>query len=50
MSQIIDFKPFSNVTAAAQLDAFIAWAQSTLPKGVASKRVYAGIRWDMCWR
>lgn len=47
MSNIIDFKPLSYLKAAAQLDAFIAWAQATLPKGVPSERVHAGIRWDM---
>lgn len=47
MSQIIDFKPLSHAKAAAQLDAFITWAQSTLPKGVPNQRVHAGIRWDM---
>lgn len=47
MIQITDFKPLSNVKATAQLDAFIAWAQSTLPKGVPNQRVLAGIRWDM---
>ena len=47
MSNIIDFKPQVHLEAAAQLDAFIAWAQATLPKGVSSKRVHAGIRWDM---
>lgn len=47
MSNIIDFKPLSHLKAAAQLDAFIAWAQATLPKGVPNQRVHAGIRWDM---
>ena len=47
MSSIIDFKTQSHLEAAAQLDAFIAWAKATLPKGVTNKRVYAGIRWDM---
>lgn len=47
MSNIIDFKPLSHLKAAAQLDAFITWAQATLPKGVANQRVHAGIRWDM---
>ncbi|MBB3231155.1 hypothetical protein [Halomonas stenophila] len=47
MSNIIDFKPQSYLKAAAQLDAFIAWAKATLPKGVRNERVYAGIRWDM---
>lgn len=47
MSNIIDFKPFSHLKAASQLDAFIAWAQATLPKGVPNQRVHAGIRWDM---
>ncbi|WP_417788460.1 hypothetical protein [Stutzerimonas xanthomarina] len=47
MNNIVDFKPISHVKAAAQLDAFIAWAQSTLLKGVPNQRVRAGIRWDM---
>lgn len=47
MSSIIDFKPQSCLKAAAQLDAFIAWAKATLPKGTLNKRVHAGIRWDM---
>lgn len=47
MSNIIDFKPQTHLKAAAQLDAFISWAQATLPKGVPSKRVHAGIRWDI---
>ncbi|NVE90672.1 hypothetical protein [Vreelandella titanicae] len=47
MSSIIDFKPQSHLKAALQLDAFIAWAKATLPKGVANRRVQAGIRWDM---
>ena len=47
MSNITDFKAQSYLKAATQLDAFIAWAKDTLPKGVPNKRVYAGIRWDM---
>ncbi len=47
MSNIIDFKPLSHLKAAAQLDAFITWAQATLPKGVPNQRIHAGIRWDM---
>lgn len=47
MSNITDFKPQSQLKAAAQLDAFIEWAKATLPKGVANQRVHAGIRWDM---
>lgn len=47
MSNVIDFKPLSHLKAAAQLDAFITWAQATLPKGVPNQRVHAGIRWDM---
>ncbi|MBL4797304.1 MAG: hypothetical protein JKY50_07810 [Oleispira sp.] len=47
MSDIIDFKPQSHLKAAAQLDAFIAWAQTTLPKGIPNELVQAGIRWDM---
>lgn len=47
MSSIIDFKPQSHLKAAEQLDAFIAWAKATLPKGEPNKRVHAGIRWDM---
>lgn len=47
MSNITDFKPQSQLKAAAQLDAFIEWAKATLPKGVHNKRVHAGIRWDM---
>ncbi|HCF0990463.1 TPA: hypothetical protein ACID0D_002238 [Pseudomonas aeruginosa] len=47
MSNIIDFKPLSHLKATEQLDAFIAWAQATLPKGVYNQRVHSGIRWDM---
>ncbi|MCH4562339.1 hypothetical protein MKP05_04225 [Halomonas sp. EGI 63088] len=47
MSKIIDFKPQNHLKAAAQLNAFVAWATATLPKGVPNERVYAGIRWDM---
>ncbi|WP_417777964.1 hypothetical protein [Stutzerimonas xanthomarina] len=47
MSSIIDFKPLNHLKAAGQLDAFIAWAQRTLPKGVLNQRVHAGIRWEM---
>lgn len=47
MNKIFDFKPQSHLKATAQLDAFIAWAKATLPKGVPNKRVHAGIRWDM---
>ena len=47
MNSIIDFKPQSNLKAAAQLDAFIAWAKATLPKGIPNRRVQVGIRWDM---
>lgn len=47
MSNILDFKPQGYLEAAAQLDAFIAWAKATLPKGVPNERVYAGVRWDM---
>jgi len=47
MSGIIDFKPQSQLKAAGQLDAFIAWAKATLLKGVPNRRVHAGIQWDM---
>lgn len=47
MNSIIDFKPQSHLKAAAQLNAFIAWAKATLAKGVPNERVRAGIRWDM---
>ncbi|MBI6557019.1 hypothetical protein YA0850_32240 [Pseudomonas veronii] len=47
MSNIIDFRPLSHISAAAKLDAFIAWAKTTLPKGIMNQRVHAGIRWDM---
>lgn len=47
MSKVIDFKPQSHLKSAAQLDAFIEWAKSTLEKAVLNKRVHAGIRWDM---
>lgn len=47
MSDIIDFKPQSHLKAAAQLDAFITWAQATLLKGIPNKLVHDGIRWDM---
>ncbi|WP_020410301.1 hypothetical protein [Hahella ganghwensis] len=46
MSNIIDFKSKADLEAAEQLDAFIVWAQATLPKGVPD-RVHASIRWDM---
>lgn len=47
MTNIVDFKTRSCLDAAAQLDAFISWAQDALPKGVLNKRVHAGVRWDM---
>ncbi|WP_455232444.1 hypothetical protein [Geopseudomonas aromaticivorans] len=47
MNNIMDFKPLSHLKAAAQLEAFIAWAQATLPKGIPNQRAHAGIRWDM---
>lgn len=47
MSNITDFKPRTHLQAAAQLDAFIAWAKVTLPKGVPSKRVHAGVQWGV---
>lgn len=47
MSKIADFKPLNVIKANEQLDAFVAWAQATLPKGVLNQRVYDGIRWDM---
>jgi hypothetical protein len=46
MSNIIDFKPKADLDAAQQLDAFIAWAKATLPKGIPD-RVHASIRWEM---
>jgi hypothetical protein len=46
MSNIIDFKPLADLLAAKQLDAFIAWAQATLPKGIPNQ-VHESIRWDM---
>lgn len=42
---IVDFKPKSELTAEAQLAAFIEWAKLTLPKGVPN-RVHASIRWE----
>lgn len=47
MTTILDFKPLNQANASAQLDAFITWAQTVLPKGVENQRVHAGIRWDM---
>ena len=46
MNNIIDFKPKADLEAAKQLDAFIKWAQDTLPKGIPD-RVHEGIEWDM---
>lgn len=46
MNDIIDFKPKAALEAAKQLEAFIAWAKATLPKGIPD-RVHAGIQWDM---
>lgn len=47
MNNIIDFNPLSKIKASEQLDAFIAWAKTTLPKGVKNHRVHAGVQWDM---
>lgn len=46
MSDITDFKPKAELEAAKQLEAFIAWAKATLPKGIPD-RVHPGIQWDM---
>lgn len=46
MGDIIDFKPKADLDASEQLDAFVAWAKATLPKGIPN-RVNANIRWDM---
>lgn len=46
MSNIIDFTPKADLDAAQQLDAFIAWAKGTLPKGIPN-RVHASIHWEM---
>ncbi len=46
MSDIIDFKPKADIEAAKQLEAFIAWAKATLPKGI-PELVHTSIRWDM---
>lgn len=46
MNDIIDFKPKAALGAAKQLEAFIAWAKSTLPKGIPD-RAHTGIQWDM---
>lgn len=45
MTKIADFKPSSQLSAEAQLKAFINWAKETLPKGIPD-RVHASIRWD----
>jgi len=45
MSNIVDFKPKSHLAAEAQLNAFIRWAKTTLPKGIPDW-VYASIRWE----
>lgn len=42
---IVDFKPKSQLDAAANLAAFINWAKETLPKGIPN-RVNASIRWE----
>lgn len=44
-NNIIDFKPRKQLTAEAQLAAFIEWAKQTLPKGIPN-RVHASIRWE----
>lgn len=46
MSDILDFKPKADLEAAEQLDAFIAWAKTILPKGIPD-RVHESIRWEM---
>ena len=46
MNNIIDFKSKAGLEAAKQLDAFIEWAQDTLPKGIPDQ-VHEGIEWDM---
>lgn len=45
MTNIVDFKSKSDLTAEAQLNGFIEWAKGTLTKGIPD-RVYASIRWD----
>jgi hypothetical protein len=44
-NNIVDFKPGSQLTAEANLAAFIEWAKQTLPKGIPN-RVHASIRWN----
>ncbi|WP_194789958.1 hypothetical protein [Pseudomonas sp. UFMG81] len=44
-TNIVDFKPRSQLAAEAQLEAFIDWAKQTLPKGIPN-RVRASIRWE----
>ncbi|MGB4074138.1 hypothetical protein [Pseudomonas sp.] len=44
-SNIVDFKPRSQLAAETQLAAFIEWAKQTLPKGI-PYRVHASIRWE----
>ena len=46
MNDIIDFKPKADLEASKQLDAFIEWAQDTLPKGIPD-RIHEGIEWDI---
>jgi hypothetical protein len=46
MTEIIDFKPKADLEAAAQLEAFVVWAKTTLPKGIPD-RVHESILWDM---
>ncbi|OWL84023.1 hypothetical protein [Halopseudomonas aestusnigri] len=45
MTNIEPFTPKKNLKAAEQVDAFIGWAKTTLPKGVPQK-VHAGVRWE----
>ncbi|WP_278377778.1 hypothetical protein [Stutzerimonas kunmingensis] len=44
-NNVVDFKPRSELTAEAQLAAFIEWAKQTLPKGIPN-RVHSSIRWE----
>lgn len=44
-SNIVDFKPRSQLAAEAQFTALIEWAKQTLPKGIPN-RVHASIRWE----
>lgn len=45
MTNIVDFKAKSHLSAEAQLNGFIEWAKETLPKGIPNL-VHDSIRWE----